>query len=388
METYQPSWRGKNLCTRKDSEGKYMAMIGTDALLYVPIKIEQNSTYRVKILASVSSGNGIVYCNIYGSKKFDFPQRSFVCKLNKWETYNFEIKTGSFPNTVPMVFRLWRKPNGTGTVLIRKIFVELVEKEEYEVELPTKINNNIPILDESGRLVENVVCPVERSSFPVNKPKSNLNNNKEKSSKELDRELTRQMYNELNKDFNNTNVDANNSSSAAPYNKPRSKIPRRAPRTYSEHMLRKVPSKSSMIKEHKHRLRKIKRMVKPHMKRALKVLTQNLPHTTDLVPSESGFKNSVIISVKDRKDFLDRTLFSYGKQTMPKDEFELIIVDDNSTDDLLSVCKKHSEISGLQFQYIKVDSTKGAIKQGGFTPALTNNIGFKNARGSVFINQV
>jgi glycosyltransferase involved in cell wall biosynthesis len=110
-----------------------------------------------------------------------------------------------------------------------------------------------------------------------------------------------------------------------------------------------------------------------------------MPTVGPLVPGESGIKNSVIISTRNREEFLNRTLFTYAKQTMPLKEFELVIMDDGSTDDILGLCKRHAKMSGLQFQYIKVDSSKGAIEQRGWTPALTNNIGFKKARGAVFI---
>lgn len=321
METYQPSWRGKNLSTRKDSQGKYMAMLGTDALLYVPIKVEQNATYRVSIEAARGSGNGVAYCNIYGNKNFDFPQAEFTCDSNDWTLYTLNIKTGSFPKTVPMVFRIWRKPSGNGSLLVRKVLVEFVEKEEEENNdrvlkeikgLPANIAKNIPMVDKKGTPIKKeIIRPVER--------KSHHPNGQVKGGK-----------------------------------KP------------------KPPKK--------------RRKVKGHVTRAVGVAsTRKLLELPPLVPGEDGIKNSVIISIKNRIEFLNRTLYSYERQTMSKNEFEIIIVDDGSTDDLLGLCKLHARRCGLQFQYIKVDTSKGAVKQCGFTPALTNNIGFKNARGSVLV---
>jgi glycosyltransferase involved in cell wall biosynthesis len=114
-------------------------------------------------------------------------------------------------------------------------------------------------------------------------------------------------------------------------------------------------------------------------------VTRAPPKVEELVPGEDRIKNSVIISIQNRRDFLDRTLRTYARQTMPKSDFEIVIVDDNSQEDILGLCKMHAKESGLQFQYIKMDTSKGAVPQKGFTPALSNNIGFKNARGSVLI---
>ncbi len=284
-----------------------MAMNGPKALLYIPVKVEQKTSYKITIEASRYSGNGIIYCNIYGNKNFDFPQNEFTCDSEDWTRYTFEIKTGLFPKTIPMIFRLWRKPKGTGTILVRRISVEMVKKEK----LSNKIISNIPMVDKNGKVMKEALRPIERKAYRKPKP---------------------------------------------PYKPPRTPPYNPKPRR-----------------------------IVPGMKSSIRVKTENLPILQDLVPGEDGIKNSVIISVKDREEYLHRTLYSYSKQTMPKNEFELVIVDDGSKDDLLSLCKRHAKSSGLQFQYIRVDTKKGAVFQEGFTPALTNNIGFKNARGSVLI---
>jgi hypothetical protein len=129
MELSQDSWRGKLLNQRKDIYGKYIAMISGESLLYIPIPIQKNSKYKITIEAKKESGNGIFYCNIYGNNKnFDFPQCSVVCGSEEWSVYDVELIVTDFPKTSPMVLRFWRNPNGTGSLLIRKILFEYLDK--------------------------------------------------------------------------------------------------------------------------------------------------------------------------------------------------------------------------------------------------------------------
>lgn len=100
---------------------------------------------------------------------------------------------------------------------------------------------------------------------------------------------------------------------------------------------------------------------------------------------DSEIKVSVVISTYNRLEFLKRTLYSYVNQTFSKNNFELVIVDDNSTEDIFGLCKFFSQQYDLKFNYILVDKNKGAIPPKSFCQALTNNIGFKRSRGSVII---
>ncbi|MFA5048805.1 MAG: glycosyltransferase [Patescibacteria group bacterium] len=127
MEIFQPSFRGKNLGVRKDTNGKFIEMCGSQALIFVPVSVLPNVTYCIKLEMAKRNGNGILYCNIYGNPSYDFPQIKFCCDSTDWYLYNFNIKTLDFPKLVPMVFRIWRNPGGTGSLFIRKIIVELVE---------------------------------------------------------------------------------------------------------------------------------------------------------------------------------------------------------------------------------------------------------------------
>lgn len=95
---------------------------------------------------------------------------------------------------------------------------------------------------------------------------------------------------------------------------------------------------------------------------------------------------SVIISMCDnREEFFKRSLMLYSKQTISKDMFEIVVVDDKKRDNIKNLCKYFAKKEGLKFQYIDIDPDKSFIKAKSFTPALTNNVGFRNARGEVVI---
>lgn len=69
----------------------------------------------------------------------------------------------------------------------------------------------------------------------------------------------------------------------------------------------------------------------------------------------------------------------YEKQTMSKEDWELVIIDDMSDEDVLATLK---EFPDLNWQYIRMDSRLNdfPIYWG---PSLSNNIGFKAACGEV-----
>lgn len=151
MEIYQPSWRGKNIISKKGADGKkYITMLGPQALMYVPITVVPNSKYQISIEACRRSGNGIIFCNIYGNKNFDFVQRQIGCESSQWITYDIELSVGDFPKTQPMVLRLWRENNGTGEVSIRKINVCIIDSDEIET-LDTKLTKKQSLRFQSQR---------------------------------------------------------------------------------------------------------------------------------------------------------------------------------------------------------------------------------------------
>jgi len=106
----------------------------------------------------------------------------------------------------------------------------------------------------------------------------------------------------------------------------------------------------------------------------------------DIPYGEKMMKVSVVISVCDnRTNFFERSLHTWSNQTLPKNEFELIIVDDASRDDIKDLCFKFHEETGMQFQYIKIDSSKCDVPITTFLPILTNNVGIRKSKGDVIV---
>jgi hypothetical protein len=61
---------------------------------------------------------------------------------------------------------------------------------------------------------------------------------------------------------------------------------------------------------------------------------------------------SVVMSTYNRAHLLTRSLVCYEKQEFPKHLFELVIVDDGSTDNTAELVKKWSEDTGIQVTYL------------------------------------
>lgn len=95
---------------------------------------------------------------------------------------------------------------------------------------------------------------------------------------------------------------------------------------------------------------------------------------------------SVVISACDNRVLLfDRALDTWTAQSMSKDDFELVVVDDAIREDLRTLCRTKAQSSGLNIQFIRIDKTKSVIPVKSFIPVLTNNVGFKNSRGEVVV---
>lgn len=135
MEIIQASWRGSQLNYRRDENSAYVTMMGGDSLLYFPVVVEPNSAYRLTIEIRRDSGNGIACCNIFGNQKFDFPHAQIYCSSSEWETHDIDLQTAAFPKTLPLVFRLWRKPDGTGNLSIRRIIVGKILRNPLQITL-------------------------------------------------------------------------------------------------------------------------------------------------------------------------------------------------------------------------------------------------------------
>lgn len=104
-------------------------------------------------------------------------------------------------------------------------------------------------------------------------------------------------------------------------------------------------------------------------------------------------KVSAVLSTHNRSKLLKRALSSYVWQTMPKEDFEIIIIDDMSTED---ISKTYEHLIGtLNITHIKIDHTKhhvfkklnpnwkeGQPKNWFHTPAISINVGCNAASGS------
>lgn len=97
-------------------------------------------------------------------------------------------------------------------------------------------------------------------------------------------------------------------------------------------------------------------------------------------------KVSVVISACDKREHLFRlALDSWEAQTLPRDQWEMLMVDDAEREELRELCKSEAEKRGINMRFIRIDKTKSVIPVKTFIPVLTNNVGFKQAKGDVIV---
>ncbi len=88
---------------------------------------------------------------------------------------------------------------------------------------------------------------------------------------------------------------------------------------------------------------------------------------------------SVVIPTYNRKDILLRTLESLIDQTYPKDKYEIIVIDDGSTEDIKGAIEDFVKASGRSpISYLRQSSDKKG-------PAAANNLGIKSAKGTYIL---
>jgi glycosyltransferase involved in cell wall biosynthesis len=87
-------------------------------------------------------------------------------------------------------------------------------------------------------------------------------------------------------------------------------------------------------------------------------------------------KVSIIIPTYNRQRLLKKTLRSLFNQSFPKDHYEIVIVDDGSTDETEEMVKNLSLISPVKIKYFKQEN-KG--------PGSARNKGASNADGDILI---
>lgn len=90
-------------------------------------------------------------------------------------------------------------------------------------------------------------------------------------------------------------------------------------------------------------------------------------------------KLSVIIPIFNRVQLFRLGLESLVRNTFPKNDWELIVIDDRSTEDV----SKAWEGLGLNVTHIRIDPQTHHSYRGYHTPALAINIGIKHAKGDV-----
>lgn len=97
---------------------------------------------------------------------------------------------------------------------------------------------------------------------------------------------------------------------------------------------------------------------------------------------------SIVISSYNRKKLFERTLYSIARFG-PSCDFEVIVVDDNSTEDILSCLKPYNSV--FNWKFVKTDVKKfenvTGIKKFLNNPALTNNIGCRLAQAPLIFQQ-
>src|ERR1043165_1550979 len=75
----------------------------------------------------------------------------------------------------------------------------------------------------------------------------------------------------------------------------------------------------------------------------------------DLKP---GIKVSVIIAARNEEENIGKLLESIASQTYPKDFFEVIVVDDHSTDNTTNIVSKFSFVKLIKLQFDNINSYK------------------------------
>ncbi len=104
----------------------------------------------------------------------------------------------------------------------------------------------------------------------------------------------------------------------------------------------------------------------------IKVTGQNRVFETSAIP-----EFSILLPTYNRPDALNRTLLALEKQTLSRELFEIIVVDDGSFDDTLAVLKQFAERTVNSFSYAVLRENGG--------PARARNIGLSMIRGDVVL---
>ncbi len=93
-----------------------------------------------------------------------------------------------------------------------------------------------------------------------------------------------------------------------------------------------------------------------------------------MLNSKKNIEISVIVPTYNRSRLLDYTLFSLTEQSLPKKNFEVIVVDDGSDDNTKEVAESYLDILPIRY-YFQEDK--------GYRPGSARNIGITNADGKI-----
>ncbi|MFE0457840.1 glycosyltransferase [Kitasatospora sp. NPDC058965] len=85
---------------------------------------------------------------------------------------------------------------------------------------------------------------------------------------------------------------------------------------------------------------------------------------------------TVIVPTYNRADLLEHTLFSLARQSVPTSDFEVIVVDDGSTDSTPEVAARYASRLGLRY-FRQADE--------GYRVAAARNVGISHARSEVCV---
>lgn len=92
-------------------------------------------------------------------------------------------------------------------------------------------------------------------------------------------------------------------------------------------------------------------------------------------------KVSAVLSIHNRSELFRRALGGYLWQTMPPNEWEIILVDDTSTEDL-SLTYRHV-IGRVNLTHVRIRGGKHPLFAGFHTPAISTNVGVAFATGEI-----
>jgi len=93
---------------------------------------------------------------------------------------------------------------------------------------------------------------------------------------------------------------------------------------------------------------------------------------------------SLIFPIYNRADLFKPTLEALAQQHYPRDEYEILVIDDGSTDHLQKLCRTFRTIQELPLRYCKIDVWRLPFEifawNGANNPAPAINVGIRGAR--------